>query len=779
MRVLIVEDNPDHRYILRKKLQLSYSDATVDTCATVSTAVKRLLEKSYRIVLLDYRLRGSCGVDLVKWMGERGIDTPVIMITGVEDIEIAVQAIKLGVYDYLTKSAESFERLPFILRKADEEYDLRRKLRVAEQNYQALVNGIGEAVFRMMEDGSIVYISPSIRNLLGYDERKFIVSFMDLFPAESWEGLIRKLGEVVRGNTVDPWIEHFNRPDGTRVFIEINCSSLVEEDGRKSVIGTMQDVTKRVMLEREIQSERAKLMDVFNAMADPIYIVDEEYNITFINRSLRRQIGRPVQGRCYDYLYSYTSPCSFCKWDAVRKEDTVRWELKRKDGRIFDIISSPLHDPNGAIRKMEMMRDITMRKEAEENARLRKDETERVNRELLSTIERLKAAENQLIQSAKLAAIGQLVAGVAHELNNPLFSAMGNAELLLMEPGIEEDRETKLKSIIESVERAKRIVNDLVQFSRKETLSREVLSINGVIRKTAALREYELKVNDIELECSLTEDLPRVEGNPIRLQQVFLNIIVNAEQAIVSSKKTGGKIRILTRPDPVQPSVIIEIANNGPHIPADIIARIFEPFFTTKEVGEGTGLGLSTSYGIVQEHGGTMTVKSTKQWTVFTVVLPVSKAADAGDTAGGGEKSGNADEGLMLTPKDETILVLDDEPVILRVLEGFLSRQGFSVFTASTGEEALSKLEIGKVDFIVSDIKMPGMSGREFYKQVSRRKPELANRLLFVTGDTLSEGTREFLKSTGINHLQKPFTFIEIMEALSSLGACTGGRVEH
>jgi two-component system NtrC family sensor kinase len=334
---------------------------------------------------------------------------------------------------------------------------------------------------------------------------------------------------------------------------------------------------------------------------------------------------------------------------------------------------------------------------------------------------------------------------------------MGYTELLVMDNDYNDEHSEKLKNILESIKRARSIVNDLLKFARKENVQKENININDVVRQTLALREYEHRVNNIQAECKLQKDIPTVLGNFVRLQQVILNILINAEHAI--NKEERGKIKVSTGFNKKSNNVFIEIADNGQKISPQIINKIFDPFFTTKEVGKGTGLGLSTSYGIIKDHEGEITVESNKNLTTFSIILPPAS----------GDK--DIDEDAISIEKDlkvqgEPILVVDDEPVIVRLLEDFFGRKGFTVKTAATGAQALEILKTESVELIITDIKMPKMDGRQFYDEIKSSKPELLERIIFITGDTLSTQTREFLKQIGGCYLKKPFSFEEIMRLI-------------
>ncbi len=759
MKVIIVEDNPDHQIILKKNLKEHYKGIDVDTADGISKAIQLLGKTQYDTIVLDYRLKGESGIELVEWIHENGIETPVIMITAVEDVEVAVRAIKLGVYEYLNKNEESFGKLHLFVEKVIQEYKLKKKLEEAEFKYRTLVEGMNEAVFLLQKNGTILYISSSIERLLGYSEEENKDNFLSLLSEVDRRRFLSNHKKILSGKDIDPFILSFTRRDGKVIYIEINASIFAPDGKIIGVIGTIQDVTKHVLLEKEIESERKKVVDIFNSMVDWIYVIDGDYNIKFINEALAKQVKEPLRKKCYSLLYNRSKPCPFCKKDAIKKEYTVRWELRREDGRAFDIISSPLKNPDGTIYSMMILRDITRKKEAEEKYRHMSEETLKANQNLKETIDQLKQTQEQLIQSEKMAAIGHLVSGVAHELNNPLFSAMGYTELLSMDTEDGDENKEKLDNILGSIKRARSIVKDLLKFARRENIEKEIIDINDVVRQTLSLREFELRVNNISIECDLQKGTLPVFGNFVRLQQVLLNLFINAEHAI-DEVKNDGLITVRTFLNKSRKLVVVEVSDNGREIPIEIMGQIFDPFFTTKEVGKGTGLGLSTSYGIIRDHEGEIIVRRGKNLKTFVISLP--QADEKQDVP----EQVSIDKG-EIAAHGESILVVDDEPVIVNLLEAFFTRKGFSVITAESGNEALAKLKEKDVELIITDIKMPEMDGKRFYNEIRNNKPELLNKLLFITGDTLNSETRAFLKEFNGCYLRKPFSFDEITESIN------------
>jgi len=761
MKFLIIEDNPDHQIIISRKLNDHFGNVFIDVVSTIKMATEMLMKKSYHLALLDYRLPDGNGMELVRWLQEKKIDIPVIMITSVEEVSIAVEALKQGVSDFLCKGSEGFEKLPHQVEKLLQEYDLRKRLRETEYKYKTLMEKINEAVFLIGQDVRVQYVSSSVEKLFGFSEEEFKEHFPVMFPPQEREKFFFHLNTGLKGRAVDPFVLRAVRKNGDNIIIEVNESPMVEQGKVQGVVGTFQDVTRREMLKKEIETERMKLDDILSSMLDWIIIVDQHYNVQFMNRSLIREVGKPSKKKCYQLLFQKKEPCEFCKWEQVKKGFTVRWELRREDGRTFDIVSSPFREPEGNLFSIVILRDITRRKQAEENYRLKSEETQKTNEELRRTIDQLKKTQEQLIQSEKLAAIGKLVSGVAHELNNPLFSAMGYTELMLMEPQGEENTE-RLNMVLEAIKRARKIINDLLEFARPRKVEKGRININDVLRQTVSLNSYELEVNNVRVEYDLQDELPEVEGDFSRLQQIFLNILINAKQAI-QEVRDHGVIRIKSMLDE-SGMVSVTIANNGSKIPDKNINRIFDPFFTTKDVGKGTGLGLSTSYGIVKEHRGEIYVRSEEDWTSFTIKLPPIQ----GDRKKLKPEPEKAED---VHAYGESILVVDDEQVIVNLLEEFLKRKGFRVFTSTSGSEAVVQLKNKEVKMIISDIKMPGMDGKRFYNEIKRYRPELLKRVIFITGDTMGKETALFLKKTGGYFLKKPFSFDEMVEMIKKVAS--------
>jgi len=383
--------------------------------------------------------------------------------------------------------------------------------------------------------------------------------------------------------------------------------------------------------------------------------------------------------------------------------------------------------------------------------------------ELEKTVETLKTTQNQLIQSEKLSGIGEFVAGVAHELNNPLTSVMGFAELL-QQMDMPEQSRRYLDVIFKSAKRCQKIVQSLLSFARRHAPERKVLCVNEIVESAVEILQYQMRTSNIEVSTRLDPSLPLTDIDPHQMQQVFLNIINNARQAM-EGHQAKGLLRITT--ESADGCVRITFQDNGPGIPSENLKKIFNPFFTTKEVGKGTGLGLSLCYGIVSEHGGTITPQSAPgEGAAFVIELPVAKAS-----VGAVEKqaTGTVPAQAMDDGVGKRVLVIDDEDSILQMIREALTLHGYKVDVARDGESALRRLGQYHYDLALCDWKMPGLNGQQIYERLEVADPEMSQRVIFITGDVVNEKTQEFLRARHKVCLSKPFTLGDFRSAIDQV----------
>ena len=372
--------------------------------------------------------------------------------------------------------------------------------------------------------------------------------------------------------------------------------------------------------------------------------------------------------------------------------------------------------------------------------------------------EALERQRNALYVGEKLAAMGTLLAGVAHELNNPLGVVLGQANLLRRAVG-EGPNAQRAEKIERAAERCARIVKSFLSLARHHPPERARAELNGIVGDAAELLSYPLRMENVDLQLHLGGEMPVLWADPHELHQVVVNLVTNARQAM-RAKAPPHRIALRTRFDASRQRVVLEVEDDGPGVPPEIRPRIFEPFFTTKPPGEGTGLGLSLCRGIVESHGGSIEVESARGGgAVFRIELPIQDLPSVRPEA----------PRPAVAPSAKRILVVDDEPDLAALVAEMLIEVGYRVEAAVSGAGALEKLAAGEFDLILSDIRMPDVDGPALYREAKRRYPRLEGRFLFFTGDALSESTRQFLEDGPMPHLAKPFSAEELREQVQEL----------
>ena len=423
-------------------------------------------------------------------------------------------------------------------------------------------------------------------------------------------------------------------------------------------------------------------------------------------------------------------------------------------------------------------------------------------RALIRAGQELASTRQQLVQHEKLAAVGQLVSGVAHELNNPLQGVLGYAELMLAtKPSSLEQEE--LRAIRDNANRAAGIVRNLLTFAGRNTTARGWQQINRIVRDAIATRETQLHAIGVDLTLDATDRLPLVYVDHTRLEDVIVNLIQNAEAAIASRRdgkslsrgvpeRARGEIRITTRMETNPDRIFVEVADNGSGLKEEDLSRVFDPFFTTREVGQGTGLGLSVCYGIVREHGGQITARNgAVGGAVLTIELPVmAESLVAVTVTAAGVPPPAMETRSPVTPapsiatappaesavaatRQRKALVVDDEESNAALVRRVLASAGYDVESTTLSRRALVMIERTAYDAVICDVKMPELSGQELYGRVCQIRPEMARRFIFITGDIDGQDTREFLDETRCSYFMKPFNLERLLGAVDLL---TGAR---
>ncbi len=383
---------------------------------------------------------------------------------------------------------------------------------------------------------------------------------------------------------------------------------------------------------------------------------------------------------------------------------------------------------------------------------------------LVRDITEQRRTQTQLQQAEKLAAMGQLVSGVAHEINNPAAIISGFAQTLLLDQLTPDQRET-VQMMYDEATRIGRITSNLLAFARAGSKERTLVELNDTVRRTFALRSYHLTTLNVTVNLELDDANPKAWANGSEVQQMLLNLLINAEQALTTILPPGRRAITIRTVTAAEDGVQLQVADTGPGIPRDIQEKIFDPFFTTKPEGMGTGLGLSICYGIVHDHGGRISVHSVPgHGATFTIALPRDARQRQRTTPPPMEipEAAREPEGAGAL----SVLLVDDEDGLRRAVAAFLKRRGMNVLAVEDGSDALRALRRERFDVIVSDVRMPGMSGAEFLQGLRREHPAMVNRLIFTTGDTFATDTSSLLRDAGVPSLVKPYDFAKLESVL-------------
>jgi two-component system NtrC family sensor kinase len=377
---------------------------------------------------------------------------------------------------------------------------------------------------------------------------------------------------------------------------------------------------------------------------------------------------------------------------------------------------------------------------------------------VLADVTERRRIQQQLAQSEKMSSLGQMISGVAHELNNPLASILGYAQLLRLRGG-DEAQKDKLDTLAREAERCRKIVQNLLSFGRRREPERKPLSLNQVVENVLALMRYQLRVDDVTIEHELGRDLPVVRGDAHQLEQALVNLLTNSRHAI-GGTGAPGKVVVRTRVSDGG-EVILEVEDDGPGVPRAQRSKIFDPFFTTKQDGKGTGLGLALVYGILSDHGGRIELRpGTLGGARFVATFPLCGAEQAIDTP--------AEAPLPSPARTGRILIVDDEEPLALMIAEVLAADGHETRVVLDGRQALERLAEEPYDLIISDLKMPGMNGDQLYAEVRRLRPELSVSVLLTTGDTFEDDAQAILDRTGLEVLSKPFDLDDLRRRVRS-----------
>jgi PAS domain S-box-containing protein len=540
---------------------------------------------------------------------------------------------------------------------------------------------------------------------------------------------------------------------GLQLMLAVSMIIVVLEEVRETHQLMMAQVAtgraERAVLESKVISTEERYHTLFEQAGEAIIITTtDDFRILELNQAAQRLLGIRQADADHHRLTTFcqlrnatgTAPQSAAEWfDRLCRQRPLH--LVRKDGSLFPI------EANGSL--------ITL------------DGRPAFQFFLVEVTERARL-EQQLRQAEKLSALGQMISGVAHELNNPLAVVKGYLELILAHHNLPPQTRADLEKVAQESNRAAKLVLNFLSFAREQPAHRQLVNLNDLVQRVVELRKFDLVVAKTELTLDLAENLPRVAADPDQVQQLIINLTNNALQAMVDLLRPG-RLRISTRS--ADDRVRLSVDDNGPGVPPDLVQKIFEPFFTTKEVGTGTGLGLSIAHSIMTEHKGRVYYEgSSLGGASFVLEFPAAEAqqdaaADAEDKAPPVTKPVD----ISSTSCAGRILLLDDEKSIAEMLSEMLALLGYETTVCNVPAQALEIIKQQEFDLIISDFRMPGLNGEQFFGLATKQNPALARRIIFLTGDVVNDETLKFLKSTGNPHLAKPFDLARVRATVADV----------
>ncbi|MEM9141106.1 MAG: ATP-binding protein, partial [Pseudomonadota bacterium] len=556
-------------------------------------------------------------------------------------------------------------------------------------------------------------------------------------PTEA-EALIEKRLSIIRNATKGYEVR---TKDGLILIGEVHRTA------DQGYLISLQDITEQRRAEEQALS---KLTDTVQALDTGLILLDRDLKFVFGNERLmqifHQEIAAPEVGEPMEEIALRLAEGGVFELpDGVSPERSVKRTMRLitnmernvlvfiEGGRVFRCSVYPTKDDGRVID----FTDVTDQRQAE------------------AELQRQREAAHQ---NEKLSAMGELLAGVAHELNNPLSIVVGYA--MMMQNSVSDPKlRRQVDNVAQAAERCSRIVKAFLAMARQRPAELKRCSLNELMMAAVDMMGHRLRGAGIEVTMDLDPDLPDVEADEDQIIQVFTNLLVNAEQA-VADRPEPRTLHLRSFMDHRAGKAVARIADNGPGIAKDVMPRIFEPFYTTKDVGTGTGIGLAFCHRVVTSHGGRMTVRSEPgRGARFYVRLALCEQQDDGPTI----------PAMSQNPGFGTVLVVDDEAGVAQLIGDVLGEAGYHVQIKNSAFDALELLKTQRFEAIISDIKMPGMDGPAFFEAITAIDPAMARRVGFVTGDTLSKSVAAFLSATEQPHLEKPVTPTELLGLVAGL----------
>ncbi|MGH9699895.1 MAG: PAS domain S-box protein [Candidatus Acidiferrales bacterium] len=617
----------------------------------------------------------------------------------------------------------------------------------SETRFKELFQSLSEGIFFTTPEGRLLDANPALVRMLGYESKEQMqtFNFREMYAEPSHrEFILRQMLE--RGSVQDQEL-FFRRRDGALVRCLISGFVVRDTFGHVARLqGTLVDITQRFEIEKRLEREQEFVQRLIASFPDIIATLDLQGRFTYISPRVEEVLGYAPQTYIGVPPGKHASPEDLPRLHEMFRDlmagktslAQLEYRTRHADGswRTLRILPAPLYDSEGKINGVvASARDVT--------------EAKRV--------------EQQLQQSEKLASMGQMVAGAAHELNNPLTAILGVSDLL-HDRATDDVTRRHTELILQQARRAAAIVQDLLSFSRPAAAGREKIHVEEIVRSALDSRMMAMREKKISVVWEAEQSLPAMEADSRLLSQVFTNLFLNAEQAI-AARGESGNLRVSIARDGSR--IGVSIADDGLGISPENLDKIFDAFFSTKRPGGGSGLGLTICLAVIKEHGGTIEVKSSPgNGASFRVLLPFAEiSAPHASAASNAPVSPSASAGL----RGRSALVIDDEEAIREIVQEGLGARGMSVESASSAEEAIDWLAKTSCEIAICDFNLPGLSGPQLFEKLHASGHAAVPRFVFMTGELPDPSTVAALGQKGAYILQKPFHISDLAKLLSEI----------
>ena len=747
LHVLLLDDDPDMRALAVKVLQKEFPGVQIEQVGVPDELSPALEKACYDLVITDYEMYWTDGLKILRIVKARWPECPVIMFTASGSEEVAVEALRAGLDDYVLKTPQHFVRLPGAARLALTRARYRKMAKETEERYRSLFETVPVGLFRCTPAGKLTDANPAFIKMLGYSDLQPLLALNLADTFVNRDDLKRWAKDIHCEETVHDFEVRLYCRDNAVIWGEMNAHTVCDVNGNLLYYeGILQDITERKQAERKITKAAEEWRSTFDSIKDMVMLLAPDLRIIRANSSAASFFNihmDMIQGKyCHVLMHGMDKPLESCPvvrlLESKQHEETEMYDDKK--GVWFSVSVDPIMDDKGNLTGIvHIIRDVTDRKHL----------------------------ESQLRQALKMEAIGTLAGGVAHDFNNILTALIGYGTLMQMQLDKDNPLRTYADQILLSSHKAANLTQSLLAFSRKQPISLRPVALNSLIKGTEKLLKR-LLTEDISLITILAGDDMTIMGDATQVDQILFNLVSNARDAMPK----GGRLTIKTELAVLdrefaeafgygEPGAhaVISVSDTGTGMDETTKEKIFDPFFTTKEVGKGTGLGLSTVYGIVKQHKGYVNVQSEQgKGTTFHIYLPAIRMT--------------ADEEKTLYPAvkrgTETILVAEDNEEVRDLVKQILTDHGYTSIIAVDGEDALTKFKENKnITLLLLDAVMPKKNGREVYDEI--KKIDSGIKVLFTSGYTRNIVLDKGIEEKDFNFISKPIIPRKLLEKLREI----------